>query len=180
MAGEHSRAPEFHRAERHPHFRQRPAPPSGEFEECPRSGIPWSDYPGGCGARPHSQDSRANPVGCCRSQWSRGPLGNEEIYALLPYAKTWNLTFQPGSPSRVTALPSFSGRSLRMQSANHIAWTASTWTPCLIGWHAPSGTCCSAPVFSVTYNQRCLAVVLPISVASLDVSILSWRQEVGI
>jgi len=35
----------FIEAERYPHFGQCPAPPSREFEEWRRSGIPWSDYP---------------------------------------------------------------------------------------------------------------------------------------
>ncbi len=54
MAGQHSRASEFHRAERYPHFGQRFGIPSRELEECRRSAIPWSNYHGGRGARPHS------------------------------------------------------------------------------------------------------------------------------
>jgi len=104
--GEHSRAAEFHRAERHPYFGQRPAPPSRELEECARSGIPWGNYPGGRGARPHSQDSRADPVGCRRPQWGGRTSGNQEVYALLPHAKAWHLTFQQGCPSRLAELQS--------------------------------------------------------------------------
>src|SRR5712671_1782087 len=29
-------------------------------------------------------------------------------------------------------------KSVATQSANHLAWTASTWTPCLISWHGDS------------------------------------------
>src|SRR5713226_5598693 len=73
-------------------------PPSREFEECRRSGIPWSNYPGGRGARPHSQDSRADPVGCRSSQRGSRTFGNQEVHPLLPDAKAWHLPRQQGSP----------------------------------------------------------------------------------
>src|SRR5258708_379147 len=102
MAGQHSRAPKFHRAERYPHFGQRAAPPPREFEECRRSGISWRNYLGGRGARPHSQDSRADRLGRSRSQWGGRAFGNEKANPLLPDAKAWYLTIQARSPSLVT------------------------------------------------------------------------------
>jgi len=42
---EHSRAPDFHRAERYPHFGNVLHPPLASLKSGARSGIPWSDYP---------------------------------------------------------------------------------------------------------------------------------------
>jgi formate hydrogenlyase transcriptional activator len=77
---------------------------SCEFEVCRRSGIPGGNYPGGRGARPHSQDSRADPVGCRRSQRGGRTFGNQEVHALLPDAKAWHLTYQARSPPRQAEL----------------------------------------------------------------------------
>jgi len=78
---------EFHRAERNPQLGGRPARASRELEDCHRNGIPWGGYPAGRGARPHSQDSRADQVGCRRSQRGGCTFGNQEVYALLPMQK---------------------------------------------------------------------------------------------
>jgi hypothetical protein len=74
---------------------------------------------------------------------------------------------------------------LNIQSANHLSETAETpatadtWTPSLVGRHINYSIPYNRGIFSVTYDLRCLAEVLPISVASPDASVLSWRQKRG-
>ncbi len=65
---------------------------SRDLEDCSRSGIPWGNYPGGRRARPHSQDSRTDPLGCRWPQRGGRTFGNQEVYSLLPDAKAWHLT----------------------------------------------------------------------------------------
>src|SRR5260221_12253216 len=77
--------------------------PSRALEERRRSGITWTNYHGGRGARSHSQDSRANSVGCLRPQRCSRKFGNQEVHTLLPDAKAWHLTYHQGSTSLVAA-----------------------------------------------------------------------------
>src|SRR5690242_9945001 len=111
MAREYSRAAEFHRAERNPHFGQRPEIPSCELAKCPRSGIPGTGNDGGRGARTHSQDSRADALGCLRPQRSGCTFGNQEVHALLPHAKARHLTYQQEFTSLIAASPPCGDRS---------------------------------------------------------------------
>ena len=55
--------------------------PLASFEKCRRSGITWGNYHGGRGARSHSQDSRADPVGCLRPKRGGRTFGNQEVHA---------------------------------------------------------------------------------------------------
>jgi hypothetical protein len=46
-----------------------------------------------------------------------------------------------------------------------------------MGWHTDHSISRDRPVFSATYDLRCLADVLPISIASPYALIISWRQK---
>jgi hypothetical protein len=98
------RASEFHRAERYSYFGKRPALPSHEFEDCRHGGIDRGNYSGERGARSHSQDSRANPVGSLRSQRGGRTFGNQEVHPLLPHAKAGHLTFEQGTDACIAEL----------------------------------------------------------------------------
>jgi hypothetical protein len=50
---------------------------------------------------------------------------------------------------------------------------AGNWTPCPAGWHTDSTISCNRPVVFVTYDLRCLAEVLPISIASFEAELNS-------
>ena len=79
-------------------------PPLASLQCSGGNGIAGGRYSGGRGTRPHSQDSRADQVGCRRPKRGRCAFGNQEVYALLPHAKAWHLTHQQGIPSCVTDL----------------------------------------------------------------------------
>jgi len=61
----------------------------------------------------------------------------------------------------------------KIQSANNLAQSAGNWTPCPVGWHTDFAISCNRPVFFVTCDRRCLAEVLPISIASLEAGLKS-------
>src|SRR5205085_12558888 len=52
---------------------------------------------GGRGAEPHSQDSGADAMGGCGSEWSGGAFRNEEVHTVLPDAKAGHLTRESGA-----------------------------------------------------------------------------------
>ncbi len=111
MAGQHSGASEFHRAEPNPYIGQRAGIASFKLERGRRSGIPWANYYEGCGARPHSQDSGADSLGCLWPQRGGRTFGNQEVHPLLPDAKAWHLTYQQEFASFIAASPLCADRS---------------------------------------------------------------------
>jgi len=79
----------------------RPAPPSLEFEEHPRSGTPWSNYPGGRGARPHSQTLEQTRWVVAGPNGAAARLGMKRSTLYFRMQKAWHLTHQAGSPPHV-------------------------------------------------------------------------------
>jgi len=65
--------------------------PLASLKTATENGILGGGYLRDAEARPHSQDSRADQVGC-RRPTGRCTFGNQEVYALLPDAKAWDLT----------------------------------------------------------------------------------------
>jgi formate hydrogenlyase transcriptional activator len=93
----HSRASEFHRAERDSHLWQRVALPPHELGKCSHGGIDGGNYPGRGGAQPHYQDSGTNPMGSIRPQRGGRTFGNQEVHPVLSNAKAWHFPGQQES-----------------------------------------------------------------------------------
>ena len=68
-------------------------PPLAELKALPRIGIAGCHYVRRSRTRSYPQDARVHQVGRRRSQWCCSASRNEAVYPLLPYAKTWHLTF---------------------------------------------------------------------------------------
>jgi len=130
-------------------------------------------------ARPRGWESRGlRFTFACKSWESRVPTGIRFPYnaaAIIPMMKP-RIDRHSRSHARTVSLGGAQSATFEIQSANNLPSSASTWTPCLVGWHAAARPPGVNPHFSSLTGSDVWQLCCLISGAPLDAPVLWWRH----